>query len=148
MIPRKQGDNVTREKGYSTQPLPQPIRLTPQKIEEKREKGCFSIMIVNIIKDINVVKINCSILKVQVRKKRMSPISKEDWESGDQSHDSKAIISCHALSGFTAPQTLKVVGFLKKQKVTALIDSGSTHNFINKNLATLLNCFIYPAPEF
>lgn len=30
-------------------------------------------MIENIVKDINVVKINCSILKVQVRKKRMSP---------------------------------------------------------------------------
>ena len=40
------------------------------------------------------------------------------------------------------------MGFLKKQKVTILIDSGSTHNFINKKLATCLNCFIYPAPEF
>ena len=29
-----------------------------------------------------------------------------------------------------------------------MIDSGSTHNFINKKLATRLNCFIYPAPEF
>ena len=40
------------------------------------------------------------------------------------------------------------MGFLKKQKVTVLIDSGSTHNFINQKLATRLNCFIYPAPEF
>ena len=28
-----------------------------------------------------------------------------------------------------------------------LIDSGSTHNFINSKLAACLNCFIYPAPE-
>jgi hypothetical protein len=63
-------------------------------------------------------------------------------------HDSQPIISCHALSGFSAPQTFKVVGFLKKQKVKVLIDSGSTHNFINKKLATRLNCFIYPAPGF
>ena len=76
------------------------------------------------------------------------PISEEDKELGEESHDSQPIISFHALSGFTAPQTLKVVGFLKKQKVTVLIDSGSTHNFINKKLATRLNCFIYPAPEF
>ena len=40
------------------------------------------------------------------------------------------------------------MGFLKKQKVTVLIDSGSTHNSINKKLATLINYFIYPAPEF
>ena len=40
------------------------------------------------------------------------------------------------------------MGFLKKQKVTILIDLGITHNFINKKLATCLNCFIYPAPEF
>ena len=29
-----------------------------------------------------------------------------------------------------------------------LIDSSSTHNFINFKLAKLLNCFIYLAPEF
>ena len=29
-----------------------------------------------------------------------------------------------------------------------LIDSGSTHNFIHYKLAKVLNCFVYPAPEF
>ena len=76
------------------------------------------------------------------------PISEEDRESGEESHDSQPIISRHALSSFNAPKTLKVVGFLKKQKVTVLIDSSSTHNFINKKLATLLNCFTNSAPEF
>ena len=42
------------------------------------------------------------------------PISKEDKESSEGSHDSQPIISCHALSSFSAPQTLKIVGFLKK----------------------------------
>ena len=76
------------------------------------------------------------------------PILEEDRELDEESHDYQPIISCHALSGFSAQQTLKVVGFLKKQKVTVLIDSGSTHNFINKKLATLPNCFMYPAPKF
>ena len=31
LIPRKQGANVIREKGYSTPSLPQPTRLTPRK---------------------------------------------------------------------------------------------------------------------
>ena len=76
------------------------------------------------------------------------PISKDDRESGEGSHDSQPIISCHALSSFSAPQTLKIVGFLKNQKVIVLIELGSTHNFINKKLETLLNCFIYLVPEF
>ena len=43
LIPRKQGDNVTREKCYSTPYHPQTTRLTPQQIHEKREKGlCFN----------------------------------------------------------------------------------------------------------
>ena len=29
-----------------------------------------------------------------------------------------------------------------------LIDYGSTHNFINCKLATLLNCFVYPILAF
>ena len=42
-------------------------------MRRKEKKGCVSIAIENIVEDINVVKINCSILKVLVRKKRMSP---------------------------------------------------------------------------
>ena len=75
------------------------------------------------------------------------PISEEDKASGEESHDSQPIISCHALSGFTAPQTLKVVGFLKKQKVTVLIDSGSTHNFINKKIGSPSKLFYIPSPR-
>jgi hypothetical protein len=29
-----------------------------------------------------------------------------------------------------------------------LIDSGSTHNFINYKSSKYLNCFVYPAPDF
>jgi hypothetical protein len=37
------GATMTREKIFSTPYLPQPTRLTPQKIEEKKEKGlCYN----------------------------------------------------------------------------------------------------------
>ena len=29
-----------------------------------------------------------------------------------------------------------------------MIDYGSTHNFIHCKLTKVLNCFVYPAPEF
>ena len=46
------------------------------------------------------------------------------------------------------PQTLRIQGYKKIEKVTMLIDYGSTHNFINCKLATLLNGFVYPIPAF
>ena len=57
-------------------------------------------------------------------------------------------ISCNALARITTPQTLKIEGHIKKKKVIALIDSGSTHNFIHCKVAKELNCFLYLAPEF
>jgi hypothetical protein len=38
------------------------------------------------------------------------------------------IISLNALTGFSAPQTLKLIGYVKHRKVIILVDSGSTHN--------------------
>jgi hypothetical protein len=43
-------------------------------------------------------------------------------------------ISLHALSGFSTPQTLKLIGYIKHHKIIVLIDSGSTHNFIHKRV--------------
>jgi hypothetical protein len=43
-------------------------------------------------------------------------------------------ISIHALVGLLAPQTLNIVGYIKKKKVIVLIDLDSTHNFIDKIL--------------
>jgi hypothetical protein len=57
-------------------------------------------------------------------------------------------ISCHALDGIITPQTLKIEGYIKKEKVIVLIDYGSTHNFIHCELDKTLNCFRYPTPEF
>ena len=39
---------------------------------------------------------------------------------------------------------MKIKGHIKKNNVTVLIDSGSTHNFINVNLAKVFNLFIFP----
>jgi hypothetical protein len=57
-------------------------------------------------------------------------------------------ISCHALANISTLQTLKIEGYIKNKKVTMLIDSSSTHNFINHKLAKLLNFFIYPTSKY
>jgi hypothetical protein len=57
-------------------------------------------------------------------------------------------ISCHALVGINTLQILNIQGCIKNEKVIAMIDFGSTHNFINYKLAKDLNCFVFLALEF
>lgn len=57
-------------------------------------------------------------------------------------------ISVHALAGVTTPQTMRVQGFFKKIPLTILIDSGSTHNFIDPRIAKQADCFIHPCSSF
>jgi hypothetical protein len=41
------------------------------------------------------------------------------------------VISLNALTRFSAPKTLKLIGYIKNQKVIILVESGNTHNFIH-----------------
>jgi hypothetical protein len=58
------------------------------------------------------------------------------------------VISLNALTGFSAPQTLKLIGYIKHQKVIILVDSGSTHNFIHRRISQETNCYICVVNNF
>jgi hypothetical protein len=58
------------------------------------------------------------------------------------------MISLNALTGFSAPQTLKLIGYIKNRKVIILVDSGSTHNFIHHRIAQEVNCYIHTVNNF
>jgi hypothetical protein len=45
------------------------------------------------------------------------------------------VISLNALTGFSAPETLKLISYIKNRKVIILVDTGSTHNFIHRRIA-------------
>ncbi|OMO94039.1 hypothetical protein COLO4_16541 [Corchorus olitorius] len=64
----------------------------------------------------------------------------DDTNSPTQDADSYPIITLHALLGADGPQTMQVVGKIKNQLVTILIDTASTHNFINTSIAKRLGC--------
>ncbi len=51
------------------------------------------------------------------------------------------------MTGINQPQTLKLKGHIKNNNVTVLIDTGSTHNFLDINVARRLKFFIYPVPD-
>jgi hypothetical protein len=58
------------------------------------------------------------------------------------------VISLNALTGFYAPQTLKLIGYIKHRKVIILVDSGSTHNFIHCCISQETNCYIHAINNF
>jgi hypothetical protein len=58
------------------------------------------------------------------------------------------VISLNALTGFSTPQTLKLIVYIKHQKVIILIDSGNTHNFIHHNISQETNCYIHVVNNF
>lgn len=59
-----------------------------------------------------------------------------------------AQISLHALLGHAIPQTLRVAGHIAKNPVAILVDSGSTHNFVQDRVAKCLGLTMLPAQSF
>ena len=58
------------------------------------------------------------------------------------------VISLNSLTGFSAPQTLKLIGYIKHRKVIILVDSGSTHNFIHCCISQETNSYIRAFNKF
>eukprot|EP00253_Pinus_taeda_P028176 PITA_28176 len=130
--------------------LPQPIRLTPQQLEEKRTKGiCYSYD-KKYTKGHKCVKKKLFYIDCEEEEEKEQERSKEEDILQEQSLDKEEMnptISCNESAGITTPQTFKIEGQIKKKKVIVLIDLGSTHNFIHCKIAKELNCFLYPTLE-
>jgi hypothetical protein len=52
------------------------------------------------------------------------------------------MISLNSLTGFSTPQTLKLISYIKNRKVIMLMDNGSTHNFIHRCISQEFNWYI------
>jgi uncharacterized membrane protein len=48
--------------------------------------------------------------------------------------ESKPEISLQAITGSAHPKTMRIVGKIQMQNVVILIDSGSTHNFLDSSI--------------
>ena len=111
MDTRRTTSNTYRENIVPSSNPPQPTRLTPQQLEERKVKGlCF----------------NCDSKYSKGHKcgeKKLFYIDCEEEPS--QAEETKVTtpkeitptISCHALVGIFTPQTLKIEGYIKKKKV-------------------------------
>ena len=150
MTTRKPTTHIYKDGSVATPILLQPTRLTPQQLEEKREKGlCYSCDR-KYTKGHKCAEKKLFYIDCEEEEENEQETSKEEnihQESTLEKEEMSLTISCNALAGITTLQTLKIEGHIKKKKVIVLIDSGSTHNFIHCKVAKELNCFLYPAPE-
>lgn len=108
-------------------------RELPKELEEKKAKGlCF--------------KCNEKFTKGHQCKKKQLYVLDGDQEDFDedltqeddieevQEQEGDLQISINALTGSVSYRTMRVHGLVKKQKVVILIDTGSTHNFLNQEV--------------
>eukprot|EP00253_Pinus_taeda_P018449 PITA_18449 len=150
MATRKHTTHNYKDRSFVAPSLPQPIRLTPKKLDEKRAKGlCYSCDS-KYTKGHKCAEKKLFNIDCEEEEEKEQERSNEEDILQEQSLDEEEInptISCNALAGITTPQTIKIEGQIKKKKVIVLIDSGNTHNFIHCKVAKELNCFLYPAPE-
>jgi hypothetical protein len=58
------------------------------------------------------------------------------------------VISLNALTRFSTPQTLKLIGYIKHRKVIILVDSEITHNFIHRCIYQETHCYIHVVNNF
>jgi hypothetical protein len=57
-------------------------------------------------------------------------------------------ISLNALTGFSVPKTLKLIGYIKHRKVIILVDSGNAHDFIHRCISQETHCYIHAVNNF
>jgi hypothetical protein len=150
MATRSTNPNIYRENNAPSSKTPQPTRLTPQQLEERKEKGlCFNCdnkySKGHKCGENKLFYIDCE--EEEEEEQEQEPSQDENVEA-ISSEELTPTISCNALVGISTPQTLKIEGYIKKKKVIVLIDSGSTHNFIHYKLSKALNFFVYPVPKF
>ena len=57
-----------------------------------------------------------------------------DYTSDDEDDAAAAVVSLHAISGIHTEDTMLVPVYILGHRLTALLDSGSTHNFVHMGL--------------
>ncbi|CAA0832635.1 Unknown protein, partial [Striga hermonthica] len=63
------------------------------------------------------------------------PVIEEEREVEVEVLDDEAEISVHAMVGTKGSRTMRLPAWVKDQRVTVLVDNGSSHNFINATLS-------------
>jgi hypothetical protein len=69
-------------------------------------------------------------------------------EGGNCAEEEEPLISLHAIAGCNGPKTMRVKTAIERRILVILIDSGSTHNFVDHKIAHVLQLAVTPTEEF
>jgi hypothetical protein len=132
-VENKSGDS----KQFSARPSMQVQRLTPMQMSERRKKGlCYNCderwSSDHRCKDRKLYLIE----EVEDEEAELVEIEEEEVEA--KLEEAKAEITLCALLGSTSPSTMRVVAIVNGQTTVVLLDTGSTHNFMDGTLAKTL----------
>lgn len=106
-------------------------RLPWEELQKRREKGLY---------------FNCDERFVPGHKCKVKqafliePVeSEEEVELEEGLENGIAKISIHVVADIRGPQTMRLNSWIRNRRVMVLVDSGSTHNFINQKVARRMN---------
>jgi hypothetical protein len=132
-VENKSGDS----KQFSARPSMPVQRLTPMQMSERRKKGlCYNCD--ERWSSDHRCKNRKLYLMEEVEDEEAELIEIEEEEVEAELEDEKAEITLCALLGSTSPSTMRVIAILNGQKTVVLLDTGSTHNFMDGTLAKTL----------
>ncbi|KAD7480254.1 hypothetical protein E3N88_03390 [Mikania micrantha] len=110
-------------------------RVLAKVAEEKRAKGeCFWC------NEKYSPTHNCKFKHLYILEIHGNDEDEEENNNELQEMEMDAQISIHALSGVSSFSTMRVIGTIGTRQLQILIDSGSTHNFVDLKLAEKLCC--------
>lgn len=75
---------------------------------------------------------------IEIQEITKDEISTEDLEKNDNTEEETPLISLYAIEGVEGASSMRVVGYCGKRQLQILIDNGSTHDFLNVELARKL----------
>lgn len=140
--PQFQGNNYNMGGGNLKDNIGCQIKkLTHNEMQARREKGLY---------------FNCDEIYRQGHRCKFKQIymiiGDDEWEeeckeepdieviNDSVEHQTEMAISLHALNGNTSETTLRIKATVKGREIILLIDTGSTHNFLNSSTAEKLHC--------
>ncbi|KAG7944170.1 hypothetical protein I3843_15G085600 [Carya illinoinensis] len=126
-----------REEGEVSKPKPYEVKkLSREEVQERIKKGlCFKCG------DKWSKEHSCKSGKVYVmieeeEHEESSSHESEPEETEHSEEEEDVELSLNAMSGVQTPTSMRVMAWIGKFEVTMLVDSGSTHNFINASIVT------------
>ncbi|KAL8551445.1 hypothetical protein ACS0TY_000515 [Phlomoides rotata] len=137
--PWKSGDAVS-SKGKPSNFIPEKVtptkRLTPAEMEQRKKKNlCFNC------DETFFPGHKCKklfVIMMDDEREEEEEMVLEEVEDEVQSH----VISFNAMAGHSTPDTIKITGKVGPQTLTILLDTGSTHSFIDPYTAGRLGCAV------